>query len=74
VVVVAFPPKNFSGFSFVNMDTAAEKEKETSRRERMKQAMKDSSEWNGLLHYHRKLRGFWNDPNTGLTFPPKSFE
>ena len=38
--------------------------------EKLKQAMLDSSEWNGLLHYHRKLRGYWNDPNTGLTHRP----
>lgn len=33
-----------------------------------KDAVHDSSQWNSALLYHRKLRGHWNDPNTGVTF------
>jgi hypothetical protein len=32
------------------------------------QAMKDSANWNSLLLKHRKLRGRWIDPNTGIAF------
>jgi hypothetical protein len=31
-------------------------------------SIKDSSGWNTLLNYHRRLRGPWNEPNTSVTF------